>query len=170
MKNGTGKLIIIGLGISGAIYAITKAASLKAWYDALNVSFKARIATIRNSNLVLNCDAILDNPKNTEITISKPTIRIYNGADQIAYSKPTSEKVVIKANAITTIPYQIEIPLVSGALYKMLLQAGKNVVKIISNYVTGGQQTGFTLGIKLDVVYYMSIFSISRKFTETIEI
>ena len=163
------KIILIGIGAAAGIFGISKIFSLKSWYDALNVSFKGKISGLKGTTAILKCQAILDNPKNFKVSISKPTIRIYNGTTQIAYSQPTSDKITIQPNAVTIIDYEIEVPLLSGGLYKMLLNAGKNVIKIIAGYVKG-TQAELTLGVKLEVLYYMTMYGISKKWKEKIEI
>lgn len=131
-----------------------KAFQLISWYNALGINFKGKISGYRDGNILLKCEAVLDNPKNFELTITKPTIRIYSGTTLLANSDPSAAKVKIVKNGITTIPYELKVPLLSGELAKILLSIGKNIPSIISSISSG---TAINLGIKLDVLAYMQL-------------
>lgn len=158
-------LLLGGLSILGV-----KGYNLYRWYEALGITFTGKISGYRNGNFILRCKAVLDNPKNFSITITKPTIRIYNGNTLLAKSAPSSQKVKIEKNAITTIDYEIEVPALSGELYRLLLQAGIGVANYISDLIAGNN-TAFSLGIELDTIAYMQLpFGINREWKQKMTI
>lgn len=124
------------------------------WYNTLSINFSGKISGYKDGNILLKCKAVLDNPKNFEMTITKPTIRIYSGTTLLANSEPSSEKIKIIKNGLTSIDYIIKVPLLSGELAKVLLQIGKNIPNLINSLTSG---TPISLGINLDVNAYMQL-------------
>ncbi|MDD3688261.1 MAG: hypothetical protein PHE56_16070, partial [Bacteroidales bacterium] len=144
---------------------VYKGVNLVAWYDALDIGFTGKISGYRDGNFIMRCRAILDNPKDFAMTVTKPTIRIFNGETIIARSEPSKEKVLIKANAITYIDYELKIPALSGDLYKLLLKAGVGIANFITQLING-EANSLSLGIELTAKYYMQFYGIEREWSE----
>ncbi|MBN2776231.1 MAG: hypothetical protein JXR36_01230 [Bacteroidales bacterium] len=146
-------------------YISYKAMQLLKWYDALGVGFTGKPNALRDGNLILKCQAKLDNPKDFEITVTKPTIRIYNKGVVIGASEPTREKVTIAANAITVIDYEIKVP-VQGQFMQLLLSSGASIY----NQVMSGNVANLSLGLNLDVIAYMQIYGIEREWKQKLTV
>lgn len=165
VKKSKKKAWLWGVAALGAGLVIYKASKLMKWYDALGVSFTGRISGYRSGNFVIKCRATLDNPKSMSVTISKPTVRIYSGTNLIAKSNPSAEKIVIAPNSLTYIDYEIEVPALSGELFKIFTQAGIAVANLISNLISGNGAS-ISLGIEMNVKYFMKIYGMEREWNE----
>ncbi|MDR2011405.1 MAG: hypothetical protein LBQ22_13075 [Bacteroidales bacterium] len=169
-KNNKTKYFIIGsLAIGTATFLGIKIFKIINWYNALKISITSKIHNYRNGNIILKCQVQIDNPKNFKITITKPAIRIFSGNKLIAKSSQSKEKITIQSNTVTTINYDIEIPLLSGELYKILLTAGVGITNYIKQ-LSEGTATNLNLGLNLTVKGYMQIYFMEKEFTNNITI
>lgn len=152
--------VIIASIIAFAIYKISE---LKNWYDALNIVPTGKIKGIKDGKIIVALTVALDNPKDFQILITKPTIRIYSNSTLLTSSRPTGEKVLIAPTGITYIDYELAIPLQSE-LFKMLISGGSAVF----SQIQAGQN--ISAGVNIEVLAFFKVFTIERVYRQKISI
>mgnify|MGYP000883420412 CR=1 FL=1 len=156
------KMLIAAISLIVAFF-VYKAWELLQWYDALNIVPSAKINGIKDGKIKVNMTVALDNPKDFQIKITKPTIRIYSNGSLLTSSVPSGTKVLIAPTGITYIDYELLIPM-NSELITMLISAGNNVY----NRILNGESV--TADLNIEVLAYFQVYGIERIYRENITI
>ncbi|MDX9697271.1 MAG: hypothetical protein RBT49_15880 [Bacteroidales bacterium] len=133
------------------------------WYDALNIIPTGKIKGMKDGKIRVNLTVALDNPKDFQISITKPTIRIYSNGTLLTSSVPSGTKVLIAPTGITYIDYELLVP-VQSELFRMLISGGSQAW----NQIQAGEN--ISAGIAIEVLAYFQVFGIERIYREKITI
>ncbi len=131
--------------------------------DSLNIKLKFKPTALCKGNIILQVTANIDNPTSKSISITKPTVRVYNGESLTANSVSTSEKIKIQPNTVTPIVYEIEVPVAGSGLVNMLTDTIENVLNVWNGKTD-------KLNINLTVKYYLSFMFLNKTIEQKIEL
>lgn len=164
------KVIIIGGLVAGAAgFVFSKSVRVKNFLNALLLQVKTKLAGYSGGKININAEVKIDNPKNMEITMKKPVIRIYSEDGQlITNSIPTSEQITISKRSQTSINYEFKVPLLSSVLYNVLLNAGATIDNILAQLSSGSLNE--LLGVKLIVKVYLDVNGVEKEIIKTVTI
>lgn len=101
------------------------------FYDRMNYYISAKLHKINLSGIVVRATVTIHNPTDTNVKLSKPTVRIYSGEVEIGHSPPENKTIEVLEHAVSkienieiTLPWSIELlKLVGGVGQKVALIA-----------------------------------------------
>ena len=172
-SNKVVKYSLIGLALGLLGFAGYKVWAIKNMWDNLTMKFRAKVvwktilSDILDGNITLAVTAFLDNPTSTSVNIQKPYVMIYDGETLLAYSdKNDTEKVSVKANAISEVQYTFTIK--AKALRKFADMALAKIIEWWKNLNTANEST--TIGVNLNIVSRVTLFGFGKTFQSQVGI
>lgn len=111
-----------------------------------------RISKIGLDGLVFSVNALVDNPTNTRVEISKPVITFTSNGNYIASSVPSRETFSIKGLSQTSLG-AIEVPISLSALSPYF----SNLISRIPSLTQNGSSNPASLGMPLEYTYSLYV-------------
>ena len=142
--NKVAKVGIIGVLLFG-VYKLFGYISL-----AKNLTFSFKVEKrITVSKVYLTINAVVHNPTNTEVEITKPTIQVFIEGNLLTESTPDSTKFTINKQADTIVgPINVEFATYNPIVLQQSIKAGVNIVQNVAQFLLN---PNFKLGINLNV-------------------